>query len=373
MKKTSKKFDVYEMVTNRILEALENGTVPWRKPWVGGTFVGSPVNLKSKKAYRGINVFVLGLQGFSSRYWATFKQAKDLGGSVKKGSKGTPVVFWKWIDKKEIDDDGNEVVADRYPILRYYTVFNLDQIDGIADPDAKDAAPSDFNPIEACEKVVDEMPQRPEIRHNEAQAYYRPDADFVNVPKPELFNVDAEYYSTLFHELTHSTGHADRLNRDGITKLDVPYFACKGYVSASELWRAARRFKVRYRGQRVVVVHLGDHDPSGLDMTRDIFDRQDLFGGRAKVNRIALNFDQVEQYGPPPNPAKVTDSRAAGYIAEYGRSSWELDALEPRVMRDLIADTVKQYRDDDIYQDRLDLEAKYKAILENVRDNWESI
>ena len=103
MKNSAKKFDVYEMVTNRILEALENGTVPWRKPWTGGTAAGCPVNLKSKKAYRGINVFVLGLQGFSSRYWVTFKQAKDLKGSVKKGSKGTPVVFWKWIDKKEID------------------------------------------------------------------------------------------------------------------------------------------------------------------------------------------------------------------------------------------------------------------------------
>ena len=216
-----KKFDVYEMVTDRILEALENGTVPWRKPWRGGTAAGSPVNLKSKKAYRGINVFVLHLQGFSSRYWATFKQAKDLGGKVRKGSKGTPVVFWKWIDKKGKDDDGNEIVLDRYPILRYYTVFNLDQIDGIDDPDAKaaDDTPAKFNPIEAAEKIVDEMPNRPEITHNEPRAYYRPSTDTVNMPKPELFDVPAEYYSTIFHELTHSTGHESRLNRDGITKL----------------------------------------------------------------------------------------------------------------------------------------------------------
>lgn len=155
--------------------------------------------------------------------------------------------------------------------------------------------------------------------------------------------------------------------------LDVPYFACKGYVSASELWRAARRFRVRYRGQRVVVVHLGDHDPSGLDMTRDVFDRQDLFRGGATVNRIALNMGQIDKYNPPPNPAKVTDSRAAGYIAEYGSSSWELDALEPRVLRGLISDTVREYRDDDIYQDRLALESEYRRVLENVRDNWKEL
>jgi len=155
--------------------------------------------------------------------------------------------------------------------------------------------------------------------------------------------------------------------------LDVPYFACKGYVSASELWRAARRFRVRYRGQKVVVVHLGDHDPSGLDMTRDIFDRQDLFEGGAEVERIALNMNQIDYYEPPPNPAKLTDSRAKGYIAEHGRSSWELDALEPRVLRDLIAETVKGYRDDDIYQARLALETEYKAVLAKVRDHWKEL
>lgn len=156
--------------------------------------------------------------------------------------------------------------------------------------------------------------------------------------------------------------------------LDVPYFACKGYVSASEIWASSRRFEYDYGEQQTIIVHLGDHDPSGLDMTRDIQDRQDrFFSGLAEVNRIALNFDQIEKYSPPPNPAKITDSRAAGYIAEFGRSSWELDALEPRVMRDLIEKTVKQYRDDEIYQTRLDLETEYRAVLEKVRDHWKEL
>jgi hypothetical protein len=115
-------------------------------------------------------------------------------------------------------------------------------------------------------------------------------------------------------------------------KLDVPYFACKGYVSASEMWNASQRFQYVYGDQKPVVIHLGDHDPSGIDMTRDIDDRQNIFDGGAVMNRIALNFDQVEKYNPPPNPAKLSDSRASGYIAKYGAYSWELDALEPRTM-----------------------------------------
>ena len=155
--------------------------------------------------------------------------------------------------------------------------------------------------------------------------------------------------------------------------LDVPYFACKGYVSASEIWRAAQRFQNLYEGQIPHIIHLGDHDPSGIDMTRDIFDRHDLFLSAAKVNRIALNMNQIEQYGPPPNPAKLSDSRASGYISKYGPNSWELDALEPRVRRDLIAETVAEYRDDDLYQEQLDLEQHYKDILQNVQENWKEL
>ena len=156
-------------------------------------------------------------------------------------------------------------------------------------------------------------------------------------------------------------------------ELDVPYFACKGYVSASEMWNASQRFQYVYGDQKPVVIHLGDHDPSGIDMTRDIDDRQNIFDGGAVINRIALNFDQVEKYNPPPNPAKLSDSRASGYIAKYGAYSWELDALEPRTMRDLISDTIAQYRDNEIYQQRLDLENEYKRVLHKVEKNWKEL
>lgn len=156
--------------------------------------------------------------------------------------------------------------------------------------------------------------------------------------------------------------------------LDVPYFACKGYVSQSEMWVASQRLQgYRNSGQEPVIIHLGDHDPSGIDMTRDILDRQALFTGGIEVERIALNMNQVDEYSPPPNPAKLTDTRCEGYMDKYGDESWELDALEPRVLSDLIKDTVKSYRDDCIYNDVLKQEKEYRAVLERVKDNWETL
>lgn len=129
----------------------------------------------------------------------------------------------------------------------------------------------------------------------------------------------------------------------------VPYFACKGYVSQSEMWNAGgRRLLANFeRGQTPVILHLGDHDPSGIDMTRDIADRLALFAEEPViVRRLALNFDQVEQYRPPPNPAKVTDSRFDGYAATHGTESWELDALPPDVLVQLLQEEIAKLRDD---------------------------
>lgn len=158
-------------------------------------------------------------------------------------------------------------------------------------------------------------------------------------------------------------------------KLDVPYFACRGYVSQSEMWKAAERFRLYSEedGQTNIIIHLGDHDPSGMDMTRDIIDRHALFNGVDYVKRIALNIDQIQKYKPPPNPAKLTDSRASKYIAEYGNSSWELDALDPKTLQTLIKDTVLEYRDEKLYQEAKDKEMEYKDILRNVSDNWETL
>lgn len=204
---------VYDIVTEKILALLDKGVVPWRKPWRGGN-AGLPMNLISKKAYRGVNVFLLAWQGYPSRYWLTFNQAKAKGGTVRKGEKGSVVVFWKWL-KSEKDENG-KVVKGGFPMLRYYTVFNVAQCDGIEDPDAKPAEPvKEFIPIDAARAIVENMPNRPPIEHNEQRAYYDPKADKVNLPKPETFTPAEEYYAAAFHELGHATGHESRLGRCG--------------------------------------------------------------------------------------------------------------------------------------------------------------
>lgn len=129
--------------------------------------------------------------------------------------------------------------------------------------------------------------------------------------------------------------------------LDVPCFSCRGYVSASELWRASVRMIHRNRDfdQETVILHLGDHDPSGIDMTRDIRDRLHEFGAPVEVERIALTREQIDQFNPPPNPAKQTDARFSGYVIEHGDESWELDALDPKFLADLVQEKVFEHRD----------------------------
>lgn len=152
-------------------------------------------------------------------------------------------------------------------------------------------------------------------------------------------------------------------------KLDVPYFACRGYVSQSEMWSAAQRFiKEEQLHERSVILHLGDHDPSGVDMTRDIQDRLSMFGSSVYVDRIALTFEQVEEYAPPPNPAKITDSRCKAYIEEYGDESWELDALNPTVIRDLITDHVDKLTDFKLLASRKEKLDKEKATMKKYSD-----
>ena len=132
--------------------------------------------------------------------------------------------------------------------------------------------------------------------------------------------------------------------------LDTPYFSCRGYTSQSEMWSAAQRFIRQEQREKRIIIHLGDHDPSGIDMTRDIQERLELFGADVYVKRVALTMNQIQTYNPPPNPAKITDSRASKYIDQFGDESWELDALEPKVITDLIKKQVTMYRNDDIYR-----------------------
>ena len=203
---------VYQVITDQIIEKLEQGTIPWKMPWSSE----APKNLISGKSYRGINVFLLGSLGYMSPYWLTFKQAQSLGGHVNKGEKSTPVVFWKTYSTMEQNDEGKLEEKGRF-VLRYYRVFNIEQCSlPPEEVPAADPTTKSFDPIPKAESVVAGMPSAPEITHQSQRACYSPILDIVNMPKPESFDAPVNYYSTLFHELAHSTGHQSRLDRKDV-------------------------------------------------------------------------------------------------------------------------------------------------------------
>jgi hypothetical protein len=155
---------------------------------------------------------------------------------------------------------------------------------------------------------------------------------------------------------------------------DVTSFACKGYTSQSAMHDAAIRFRLKAReGKKCTLIHLGDHDPSGIDMTRDIEDRLALFRASITVDRIALNMDQIERLNPPPSPAKVTDSRATEYIENYGEDSWELDAIEPAELDSLVENAILEHLDQGMREARIAVEEEGKRLLRALGDNWDDV
>lgn len=207
---------VYDIVTNRIIELLEQGEIPWKKPW---KTIGGPRNLISRKHYQGINQFLLNVSPYSSPYWLTFKQVSERGGFVPKGEKSTLVVFWKWLETKKIDSVDNDPDASqrngKIPLLRYYKVFNLDQVEGITSPQ-EEPVKNLFAPIEEAEQIIANMPLKPEIHLGGDRAFYSPGMDYIQLPCKERFHSPPEFYSTLFHEIAHATGHVRRLGRKSI-------------------------------------------------------------------------------------------------------------------------------------------------------------
>jgi hypothetical protein len=163
---------------------------------------------------------------------------------------------------------------------------------------------------------------------------------------------------------------------EGICRqLDIPFFSCRGYVSQSEMWRGGRRLLRNINNSRTpIIFHLGDHDPSGMDMTRDIRDRLTMFAERGvRVERIALNMDQIQEHQPPPNPAKVTDSRAEEYIAEYGNESWELDALPPEVLSQLVEEAVEDVIDQAKWDSVYEEQEEGRKLLRITSQNWSAV
>ena len=212
--------DVYEIVTEKITKLLEQGVVPWRKPW---TSTGLPRNLISKKPYRGINHFLLSASKYVSPFWLTMRQANELAGHVRRGEESTVVVFWK-VDEVptagELDDEETDEKTRRRFVLRYYRVWNSEQCQlpqAVLDKLPKIETHL-HDPIEAAERIVAGMPNPPEIQHAGSKAFYSATSDRVTIPPRNLFTSAEEHAASLFHELAHATGHQKRLARDGILK-----------------------------------------------------------------------------------------------------------------------------------------------------------
>jgi antirestriction protein ArdC len=202
--------NVYEIITDRIIKQLESGAAPWRKPWSAKL----PVNLMSQKPYRGLNVLTLASQGYPSRFWLTFNQANKLGGHIRKREKSSPVIYWNIGEEREYRTRDGQTRTSKPFLLRYSNVFNLSQTEGINLTASALQETRTNNPIEDCERIVAEMPNKPALEQSD-KAWYAPGRDVVGMPSIGLFRSSEEYYSTFFHELTHSTGHASRIGRDG--------------------------------------------------------------------------------------------------------------------------------------------------------------
>lgn len=212
---------VYKIVTEKIIEKLKEGVVPWRRPFSSYT----PMNWVDETEYKGINTLLLEPNG----EYATFNQIKRAGGRVKKGEKSSIVVYWKWqeIEIEDNSDSDNEEKEDEEtkkkvimkPLIRYWNVFEINsQAEGLESK--REVIEFEHNPIEEAESIIKGYENKPKITFNNNGAWYRPNDDIVNVPDKKYFENIHEYYSTMFHELIHSTGHKSRLNRKSVVELN---------------------------------------------------------------------------------------------------------------------------------------------------------
>ena len=221
------KRDLYQETTNKIIALLENGVLPWRRTW---SQYGLAKNYVSGKAYKGINMILMNNTAYNIPYFLSFKQAKELGGTIKKGAKAEQVLYFKLTFKDENGKVLSQETATQYKkagrvvkvlrFLRYFSVFNIADIEGI-EYDIPEVELKDNEQIEKCDQLVLDMPNPPKFETtNTDKAFYAPLLDLINMPSIKQFENSAEYYSTLFHEMIHSTGHETRLNRTGISELD---------------------------------------------------------------------------------------------------------------------------------------------------------
>lgn len=216
MSTTVSSFDLFQTVTDRIIDLLEHRIIPWRKPWAAA---GPPMNVISKRPYQGINLWLLHSLSYDSNLFLTWDQLKQAGGSVIKGQTGHVIVYWKRPEQPEEDlTDAQEQTAAR-PILRYHKVFNVLQCTNLPAKLLEADQELQVDPIAACEGIIEKIPNGPAIRFERNKAFYDPVRDYINMPRMKRFKSIEAYYRTLFHEEIHATGHRDRLNRPTITEM----------------------------------------------------------------------------------------------------------------------------------------------------------
>jgi antirestriction protein ArdC len=214
--------DTYQRITDFVVEHLEKGNVIWQKGW---NTLGLPKNIITGRHYQGWNIFLLNFitlyHGYKTPYFITYKQAMSAGGTVRRGQKGYPVVWWATIENKNntINQDG-EIEHQTFRVPKCHTVFNIDQTHGIEFPKVEELFRNHSQKIQACDEIINNMPNRPLIKHGGDKACYNKITDCITLPNVERFHSDAAYYKTKFHELAHSTGHKSRLNREELMQSD---------------------------------------------------------------------------------------------------------------------------------------------------------
>ncbi|HUF73752.1 MAG TPA: zincin-like metallopeptidase domain-containing protein [Gammaproteobacteria bacterium] len=265
MAKYSKaKRDIAQEVTDKLVAALESGVNPWRRPWrslgVAGRGSVMPHNASTGKAYRGVNVMLCGLAqqaaGYTSAGWLTFKQARDLGGNVRKGEKGTLVVFWKFLERRTEGTDGTETKS-RFPMLRHYTVFNVEQCDGLPEriTNPTGAEPEAVPDLAAW--VAETLSCR--VDHGGERACYIPSVDTIKLPLRSAFETEAGYSGTLLHEATHATGVKHRLDR-----LTMARFGSEDYAKEELVAEVGASMLCAHLGLDYVVEHHASYLESWL-------------------------------------------------------------------------------------------------------------
>ena len=285
--------DVYEIVNKRITELLEAGCCPWLKPWNAST--NMPRNLISKREYAGINVWLLNAMNYSSPYFASYRQITEKGGHVRKGEKANVVVFWKLMDNRQSDDpEAVPNAAGKVPLLRYYNVFNVQaQTEGIEVPVLEETV-NQFTPIEAAERIIQNMPDKPLIQHMGNRAYYSVGSDTITLPPQHTFNSPEEYASTLNHEAIHSTMAEHRLNRKA--SIQVHKFGDEAYSREELVAEMGAAFLCAHAGIENTVQNSASYIQGWLKALKD--DRKLLVIASAQAQKAAnwiLNNNPSEE------------------------------------------------------------------------------